>query len=269
MVDLGSLSPVTVTLIATTCTWLSVALGASTVFLVRKMNRKILDGSLGFAAGVMISVSFWSLLIPGIAMSHNNGVPAWFPVTLGFLLGGLSLWVIDKILPHLHPGCPIDEVEGIQTSWQRNRLLVLALTLHHIPEGLAVGVAIGAAFSTFGATTLAGAIALAVGIGIQNFPEGIAASIPLRSEGMSRKKSFFYGQLSGLVEPVAGVSGALLVTVFQPILPYALGFAAGAMIFVTIEDLIPECQSGGNTDIATLFAMLGFALMMVLSVALA
>jgi zinc transporter, ZIP family len=266
--DFINMQPVIITLFATLCTWGSIALGAATVFLFRKVNRRVLDGSLGLAAGIMISVSFFSLLAPAIVLSAHIGVPTWFPVTVGFLLGGVVLWLTDKILPHVHPGCPIDEAEGIRTTWRRNRLLVLALTLHHIPEGLAVGVAFGSAFSSLGITSLGAAITLAIGIAIQNFPEGIAAAMPLRGEGMSRKKSFFYGQLSGIVEPVAGVAGVLLVTISQPILPYALGFAAGAMIFVTIEDLIPECQSGGNTDLATLFAMLGFALMMVLSVSL-
>jgi ZIP family zinc transporter len=239
------------------------------VFLARDISKKTLDAMLGFAAGVMIAASFWSLLTPAIEMSEGKDIPAWIPATAGFLFGGLFLRVIDKILPHLHLGFPLEEAEGIKTSWQRSTLLVLAITLHNIPEGLAVGVAFGAVAAGIPSATLAGAVALAIGIGIQNFPEGLAVSLPLRREGMSRLKSFWYGQLSAIVEPIAGVIGAAAVIIAQPILPYALAFAAGAMIFVVVEELVPESQRGGNTDLATAGAMIGFAVMMVLDVAFA
>jgi ZIP family zinc transporter len=228
----------------------------------------VLDGMLGFAAGVMIAASYWSLLAPAIEMAEQGSLPAWVPATAGFLMGGFFLYIIDKILPHLHLGFPMEEAEGIKTSWHRSVLLVLAITLHNIPEGLAVGVAFGALASDLPAASLAGAVALALGIGIQNFPEGTAVSVPLRREGFSRLKSFWYGQLSGVVEPVAGVVGALAVILIKPLLPYALAFAAGAMIYVVVEELIPESQLEKNTDIATMGAMVGFAVMMTLDVAL-
>ena len=261
------LHPVLQALIATCFTWGVTALGSAGVFLARDISKKTLDAMLGFAAGVMIAASFWSLLTPAIKMSEGKDIPAWVPAAAGFLFGGLFLRVIDKILPHLHLGFPIEEAEGIKTSWQRSTLLVLAITLHNIPEGLAVGVAFGAVAAGIPSATLAGAIALAIGIGIQNFPEGLAVSLPLRREGMSRLKSFWYGQLSAIVEPIAGVIGATAIIFAQPILPYALSFAAGAMIFVVIEELIPESQRAGNTDLATAGAMIGFAVMMVLDVA--
>jgi ZIP family zinc transporter len=223
---------------------------------------------LGFAAGVMIAASYWSLLAPAIEMAEEGSLPAWIPATTGFLIGGFFLWSIDKILPHLHLGFPRQEAEGIKTSWHRSVLLVLAITLHNIPEGLAVGVAFGALASELPSATLGGAIALALGIGIQNFPEGTAVAVPLRREGFTRLKSFWYGQLSGFVEPIAGVLGAVAVIFITPILPYALAFAAGAMIYVVVEELIPESQLEKNTDIATLGAMGGFAVMMTLDVAL-
>lgn len=261
------LHPVLQALIATCFTWGVTALGSAGVFLAKDISKKTLDAMLGFAAGVMIAASFWSLLTPAIEMSEGKDIPAWVPAAAGFLFGGLFLRVIDKILPHLHLGFPIEEAEGIKTSWQRSTLLVLAITLHNIPEGLAVGVAFGAVAAGIPSATLAGAIALAIGIGIQNFPEGLAVSLPLRREGMSRLKSFWYGQLSAIVEPIAGVIGAAAVIIAQPILPYALAFAAGAMIFVVVEELVPESQRGGNTDLATAGAMIGFAVMMVLDVA--
>ena len=244
------------------------ALGAAAVFLARDISRKVLDGMLGFAGGVMIAASYWSLLAPAIEMSEGKDIPSWFPPAAGFLAGGVFLWGIDKILPHLHIGFRTEEAEGIKTSWQRSVLLVLAITLHNIPEGLAVGVAFGAVTAGLPSADLAGAIALAIGIGIQNFPEGLAVSVPLRREGMSRLKSFWYGQLSAIVEPVAGVIGAAAVMLAQPLLPYALGFAAGAMIFVVVEEVIPESQRGGNTDLATMGAMAGFVVMMILDVGL-
>jgi zinc transporter, ZIP family len=262
------LSPVLQALIATLFTWFVTALGAALVFFFKTINRKVLDGMLGFAAGVMIAASYWSLLAPAIEMAEGSSLPAWVPATSGFLLGGLFLYTADKIIPHLHLGFPMDEAEGPKTSWHRSILLVLAITLHNIPEGLAVGVAFGALASDLPSATLAGAVALALGIGIQNFPEGAAVSVPLRREGFSRLKSFWYGQASGIVEPIAGVLGAASVIFIKPILPYALAFAAGAMIYVVVEELIPESQLEKNTDIATMGAMGGFAVMMTLDVAL-
>ena len=262
------LNPIVQALLATLFTWGVTALGAALVFFFKTINRKVLDAMLGFAAGVMIAASFWSLLAPAIEMSKELGVPSWLPAVVGFLLGGVFLRGIDMVLPHLHLDKPIEEAEGIPTTWHRSVLLVLAITLHNIPEGLAVGIAFGAVAYNLPSATLASAIALAIGIGIQNFPEGAAVSVPLRREGMSRRKCFWYGQLSGAVEPIAGVIGAATVLLMRPILSYALSFAAGAMIFVVIEELIPESQAEKNTDIATLGAMLGFAVMMTLDVAL-
>lgn len=262
------LHPAVQALLATLFTWGLTALGAAMVFFFRSISRRLLNAMLGFAAGVMIAASFWSLLAPAIEMSEELGVPSWLPAVVGFLLGGLFLRSIDLFLPHLHLGEPIENAEGIHTSWRRSVLLVLAITLHNIPEGLAVGVAFGAVAYNLPSASLAGAIALAIGIGLQNFPEGAAVSVPLRREGFSRRKCFWYGQLSGVVEPVAGVIGAAAVLLMRPVLPYALSFAAGAMIFVVVEELIPESQSEKNTDIATMGAMLGFAVMMMLDVAL-
>ncbi|MFH2141696.1 MAG: ZIP family metal transporter [Bacteroidota bacterium] len=261
-------NPVLLALIATMFTWGVTALGASMVFFFKTINQKVLNSMLGFAAGVMIAACFWSLLKPAIEMSEANGTNKWLPAVIGFLSGGAFLFLIDKLLPHLHMGLSIDKAEGIKTSWQRSVLLVLAITLHNIPEGLAVGVAFGALANNPDIGMLTGAIALAIGIGLQNFPEGAAVSIPLRREGFSRLKSFNYGQLSGIVEPIAGVIGAYLVLTIAPILPYALSFAAGAMIFVVVEELIPESQTGNETDLSTIGAMLGFAIMMLLDVAL-
>jgi ZIP family zinc transporter len=264
----ASLNTVWQALLATCFTWLLTALGASLVFFFKSINRKVLDGMLGFAAGVMIAASYWSLLAPAIEMADGSGAPAWIPAAVGFLSGGLFLWAVDKLLPHLHLGLPLSQAEGLHTSWRRSVLLVLAITLHNIPEGLAVGVAFGALKYGLTSASLAGAMTLALGIGIQNFPEGTAVSVPLRREGLSRLRSFWYGQLSGVVEPVAGVLGAAAVILIRPLLPYALAFAAGAMIFVVVEQLIPESQQEKHTDIATSGAMLGFAVMMVLDVAL-
>jgi ZIP family zinc transporter len=264
----AGLHPVYQGLVATLFTWFMTALGSGVVFFFKSINRAVLDAMLGFAAGVMIAASYWSLLAPAIEMAEGSDLPAWVPATSGFLLGGAFLWVIDKILPHLHPGFPKEEAEGVSTSWRRSVLLVLAITIHNIPEGLAVGVAFGALAADLPAASFGGAIALAIGIGIQNFPEGTAVSVPLRREGFSRLKSFWYGQLSGVVEPVAGVVGAAAVIVMKPILPYALAFAAGAMIYVVVEELIPESQLEKHTDVATIGAMMGFAVMMTLDVAL-
>lgn len=264
----SGMGPVKQALLATLFTWFVTALGAAVVFFFKTINRKLLDCMLGFAAGVMIAASYWSLLAPAIEMSEGSALPSWFPATSGFLMGAFFLRLIDLFLPHLHFGLPESEAEGIKTNWQRSILLVLAITLHNIPEGLAVGVAFGAAAANLHAASLAGAVILALGIGLQNFPEGVAVAAPLRREGLSRLKSFWYGQLSGAVEPVAGVIGAAAVLVMRPILPYAMSFAAGAMIFVVIEEVIPESQMQKNNDIATMGAIIGFALMMALDVGL-
>ncbi|MDR1099791.1 MAG: ZIP family metal transporter, partial [Treponema sp.] len=235
-----------------------------TVFFFKTINRKVLDGMLGFAGGVMIAASFWSLLEPSITMARTLGLTPWFPALTGFLAGGAFLRLADWLLPHLHIEAPA--AEGIKTNWGRSVLLVLAITLHNIPEGLAVGVGFGAAAAGIPGAGFAGAAVLSLGIGLQNFPEGAAVSIPLRRDGMSRRRAFWYGQLSGLVEPVAGVLGAALVFYIQSILPYALAFAAGAMIFVVVEEVIPESRQGGNEHIATLSLMIGFAVMLALDV---
>jgi len=262
------LSPVAQALLATLFTWFVTALGAALVFLFREIKPKVLDGMLGFSAGVMIAASVWSLLLPAIALSEGGPLPVWIPAVVGFMLGGGFLRLLDMLLPHLHLGFSDEEAEGLPTRWRRSVLLVLAITMHNIPEGLAVGVAFGAAAAGLPAATVAGAVALAIGIGLQNFPEGTAVSVPLRREGLTRRRSFFYGQASGMVEPVAGVLGAAAVLLVAPILPYALAFAAGAMIFVVAEELIPEAQRAGFTDVATFGTMLGFATMMTLDVAL-
>lgn len=263
-----SLGPITQALLATLFTWLLTALGAAMVFIGREPNRKLLDFNLAFAGGVMIAASYWSLLAPAIEMSEGKALPSWVPPAVGFLMGGMFLRLIDYLLPHLHLNLPMQEAEGVHTSWRRSTLLVLAITLHNFPEGLAVGVAFGAVASNLPSATMASAVALALGIGIQNFPEGFAVSMPLRREGVSRMKSFMMGQASGMVEPVAGVLGASIVLLAQAFLPYALAFAAGAMIYVVVEEVIPESQSGGNGDLATMGVMLGFTVMMILDVAL-
>ncbi|MEH7385825.1 ZIP family metal transporter [Bacillus sp. JJ1521] len=261
--------PVMQALLATLFTWGMTALGATLVFATKTINQRLLDSMLGFAGGVMIAASYWSLLGPAIEMSSNHKIGAWFPAAFGFLLGGVFLWGIDKILPHLHPNAPIKDAEGINTKGQkRSTLLVLAITLHNIPEGLAVGIAFGALANGGTEASLAGALTLARGIGIQNFPEGVAVSMPLRGDGMSRRKSFFYGQFSGMVEPIAAVVGAFAVSYIEPLLPYALSFAAGAMIFVVAEEVIPSSQENGNKDLASMSLMIGFVLMMILDVAL-
>ena len=265
--------PVLLALIATIGTWALTALGAALVFFFKKINQHILNTMLGFASGVMIAASFWSLLAPAIEMAEQtSSLPAWLVAAIGFLGGAVFLWVADQILPHIHLDSKAgDHPEGIPTHLRRSVLLVLSITLHNIPEGLAVGVAFGAAASGHSEITLMSAVAVAIGIGIQNFPEGAAVSIPLRREGLSRGKSFFYGQASGIVEPIAGVIGAAMVTSMQSILPYALAFAAGAMIYVVVEELIPESQQGkghSGTHFATFGCIIGFAVMMVLDVAL-
>jgi len=251
---------------ATIFTWLMTALGASLVFFVKNLNRMVLDGLLGFTGGVMVAASFWSLLAPGIEMSPGEGFIKVLPASIGFALGALFIFLLDKILPHIHIN--FKHSEGIKTPWHKTTLLVLAITLHNIPEGLAVGVLFGGVSLGLPEATISGAVILALGIGIQNFPEGIAVSMPMRRLGASRIKSFWYGQLSAIVEPLAAVLGAFAVTFFSPLLPYALSFAAGAMIFVVIEEVIPEAQQDNYTDLATMGFILGFIIMMCLDVAL-
>ncbi|MUM77284.1 ZIP family metal transporter [Pseudodesulfovibrio sp. F-1] len=263
-----ALSPVTQALLATLFTWGMTALGAAVVFAGRDVSKRTLDIMLGFAAGVMIAASYWSLLAPAIEMSEHMGAFKFVPAAVGFVLGAAFLRLVDIFLPHLHIHAPRSEAEGVKTDWNSSILLVLAITLHNIPEGLAIGVAFGAVAAGFDSATLGGAVALAIGIGIQNFPEGTAVSVPLRRQGLSRRKSFFYGQASGAVEPVAAVIGAATVFLAEPILPYALAFAAGAMIFVVVEEVIPESQASGYGDQATMGCIFGFTVMMILDVAL-
>lgn len=261
--------PVLQALAGTLFTWFMTAAGAVPVLFTVRFNQKLFDGMLGLAAGVMIAASYWSLLAPAIEMSESLGALNWFPATCGFVLGAVALRIVDMLLPHLHPGLYKEgESEGPESSLRRSTLLILAVTIHNFPEGLAVGVAFGAAASGIEGASIAGAMALALGIGIQNFPEGLAVAMPLRREGMSRGRCLWYGQLSGMVEPIAGVLGAALVLTVRPILPYALAFAAGAMIFVVAEELIPEAQRKGNVDVATMGVIVGFAIMMTLDVAL-
>lgn len=264
----AGLDPIAQAFLVTLFTWAMTAAGAAVVFFFKNVDRRLLDSALGFAAGVMIAASFWSLLAPSIALSEEMGLVKWLPPLIGFLAGAGAMRVADLLIPHLHLFAPDSAVEGVPTTWRRTVLLVLAITLHNIPEGLAIGVAFGAVGAGYGTATLGAAIALAVGIGLQNCPEGTAVSVPLRREGLSRARSFYYGQMTAWVEPVAAVVGAAAVVVMRPILPYALAFAAGAMIFVVVEEVIPESQSGGHPDLATSGAIVGFAVMMVLDVAL-
>ncbi|MGD9666611.1 MAG: ZIP family metal transporter [Synergistaceae bacterium] len=254
-------------LLAGCFTWGLTALGASGVFLAKRPEQKVLDVMLGFAGGVMIAASFWSLLAPAILISEELGYPGWLPPFIGFLLGGISMRLLDMLMPHLHPGMAETDPDGPPSRMRRTTLLVLAITIHNIPEGMAVGVAFGA-IGLMPEATMAGAIALAIGIGLQNFPEGLAVSMPLRREGLSRQKAFLYGQLSAVVEPFFALIGALLVQIARPVLPYALAYAAGAMIFVVVEEVVPESQSSGNGDLSTMGVLFGFAVMMVLDVAL-
>lgn len=265
---LESIDPVLAAFYATLFTWALTALGASLVFLLKGMNRALLDGMLGFTGGVMVAASFWSLLAPGIEMSPGEGFIKVIPAVVGFGLGAMFLFGLDKILPHLHVNFKETEKEGLKTPWHRTTLLVLAITLHNIPEGLAIGVLFGGVAAGFPGATIGGAVALAIGIGLQNFPEGFAVSMPIRRQGVSKFKSFMYGQSSAMVEPIAAVIGAWAVMTFQPILPYALSFAAGAMIFVVVEEVIPETQRDKYTDIATLGFIAGFIIMMTLDVGL-
>ncbi len=262
------LNPILAALYATLFTWGLTAAGAAVVFLFKTMRRGLLDGMLGFTGGVMVAASYWSLLSPAIEMSHGEGFTKAMPAVIGFAVGALFLFALDKMIPHLHINFKKDEAEGPPTDWKGTTLLILAITLHNIPEGLAVGVLFGGVAAGIPEATIGGAVALAIGIGIQNFPEGMAVSMPLRRQGISRFKSFWYGQLSAIVEPIAGVLGALLVMQMMPILPYALAFAAGAMIYVVVEEVIPETQRDRFTDIATLGFIAGFIVMMLLDVGL-
>jgi ZIP family zinc transporter len=264
---LAHLNPVVQALLATIFTWGMTAIGAAAIFLTRTVNRKLLDAMLGFAAGIMIAASFWSLLEPAISLSSELGGLKWVPALVGFLVGAGFLFLLDKVLPHLHLDMPMSKAEGIHTRWRRSVLLIMAITIHNLPEGIAVGVAFGAAGVGMGNMTITAALGLALGIGLQNLPEGLAVSAPLRAGGMGAGRSFFFGQLSAIVEPIGGVIGAAAVFYVRPLLPYALSFAAGAMMFVVIEDLIPESQHDEGSDPSTLGAIIGFALMMLLDVA--
>jgi ZIP family zinc transporter len=264
----SSLDVILQALLATTFTYLMTALGASLVFFFKNIKDNILKLMLGFASGVMISASFFSLILPALDIANASNQISYVVVSVGFIIGGAFLFLADKIVPHIHFFS--NEKEGLSSKLKRNILLVLSITLHNIPEGLAVGVAFGLVIKGDIASSLA-ALSVAIGIGIQNFPEGAAVSIPLYNEGVSKKKAFFHGQMSGIVEPIAGVLGALLVSYMHSILPYALGFAAGAMIYVVVEELIPEATKeieGKHSHMAVLGCMLGFVIMMILDVAL-
>jgi ZIP family zinc transporter len=265
---LEGIDPILAAFYATLFTWGVTALGASLVFFFKTIKRSVFDGMLGFTGGVMVAASFWSLLAPAIEMSPGEGFTQVFPSVIGFALGALFLFSLDKILPHLHVNFKLKDKEGIKTPWHKSILLTLAITMHNIPEGLAIGVLFGGVAVGFEGASIGGAVALAIGIGLQNFPEGFAVAVPLRRQGLSRWKSFNYGQLSAIVEPMAAVLGAWAVITFQPILPYALAFAAGAMIFVVVEEVIPESQQERFTDIATMGFIGGFILMMTLDVGL-
>ena len=255
-------------LLATIFTWGITALGAGLVFFFRQVRKNVMDAMLGFAAGVMIAASFWSLLSPSIEMAGNLGMNVWLTALIGFLGGGLLLFLGDNLFSHWQAKNGASQALDGQQSRKRCLMLILSITLHNIPEGMAVGVAFGSlAYGLEGATPAAACL-LALGIGLQNFPEGTAVSVPLRREGYSRGKAFFVGQLSGVVEPIAGVIGAVLVLRMRLLLPYLLAFAAGAMIYVVVEELIPESQTNENKDRMALFTMIGFSVMMVMDVAL-
>lgn len=267
---LESLNPVLLAFLATLFTWSITALGAAFVFFFKKVNKNVMDAMLGFAAGVMIAASFWSLLSPSIEMAENLGMTAWLVAFLGFFSGGLLLFFGDKIydLLEIKIKKQSKNKEKQSTSLKRCLMLVFSITLHNIPEGLAVGVAFGSIAYGLEGATLASACILALGIGLQNFPEGTAVSVPLRREGFSRKKAFFWGQMSGIVEPLAGIVGALLVMKVRFLLPFLLAFAAGAMIYVVVQELIPESQFNQKKDLMALFTLIGFSVMMILDVAL-
>ena len=252
-----SLNYIMQALIATIFTYLITALGAAIVFFFKKISKNIMDAMLGFAAGVMTAASYFSLLAPAIESSIELELTPWLITFLGFAAGGLLLFIADKVFDKL-----------ISKKNKRILMLISSITIHNIPEGLAVGIAFGSIFYGINGATTLSAIMLAIGIGLQNFPEGSAVSIPLIREGMSRKKAFFYGQLSGIVEPIAGVIGAILVLKVRILLPFFLAFAAGAMIYVVVSELIPESQSNEKKDLMALFTIIGFSVMMILDVAL-
>lgn len=263
---LSSINPILAALYAGLFTWFITAIGAAFVFFFKGMHRNLMNGMLGFTGGVMIAASFWSLLSPAIEMSKGEGFQKVLPSAIGFILGALLIFGLDKLMPHLHIN--FQKTEGPKSTFKRTTLLTLAIALHNIPEGLAVGVLFGGVAHGIPEASIAGAVLLAIGIGLQNFPEGIAVSMPLRRMGLSRWKSFMYGQLSAIVEPIFAVLGAIAVGFFLPILPYALAFAAGAMIYVVIEEVIPETQQETHSDIPILGFILGFVIMMSLDVAL-
>ena len=247
--------------------FLGTTLGAATVFLMKnKIHDKVEKLLLGFASGVMIAASVWSLLVPSLDMAGELGKIAWIPATVGFLLGMIFLLILDTIIPHIH--LKSEQPEGIQSKLKKTTMLVFAVVLHNIPEGMAVGVTLAGAMLGETGITMAGAIALTIGIAIQNFPEGAIISMPLKAEGVSKPKAFLYGALSGIVEPIAAIITILLISVVIPILPYLLSFAAGAMIYVVVEELIPESQAGNHSNIGTIGVALGFVIMMILDVAL-
>lgn len=247
--------------------FLGTTLGAAMVFLMKKeMNKKVEKILLGFASGVMIAASVWSLLIPSIEMAETQGKVAWIPAAIGFLLGIVFLLVLDSVVPHMH--LESEKTEGIKSKLKKTTMMVFAVTLHNIPEGMAVGVTFAGALAQNAGITMAGAFALAIGIAIQNFPEGAIISMPLKSEGVSKPKAFLYGTLSGIVEPIGAAITILLTNAVVPILPYLLSFAAGAMVYVVVEELIPESQAGEHSNIGTIGVAIGFTIMMILDVAL-
>ena len=262
------LTPILQATLATTFTWLMTAVGALPVVGLRAPSRRLLDSMLGFAAGVMLAAGFWSLLVPALLLSSNQALPKWLPVVIGMTVGGLALYGADRLLPHLHLDFPMEAVEGVPTAWKRSTLFLLAVTLHNVPEGLAVGVAFGALAAGVSQASLVSAIVLAVGIGLQNLPEGMAVALSLRREGFSVRRSLWYAQLTGFVELAGGVLGAVAVVWIQPLLPYAMSFAGGAMLYVIIEELIPESQLGRDTNLPTAAAMVGFMVMMILETGL-
>lgn len=266
----SSINPILAAFLATLFTWGMTAFGASFVYFFKTINRKYLDGMLGFTGGVMIAASIWSLLLPAISMAESDFGKSfsWIPASIGFLLGAFFLFFLDRIFPHLHINFEESENEGIDLGFKKTTLLVLAITLHNIPEGLAIGILFGGAALGIEGATIGAAVSLMIGIGLQNLPEGIAVAMPLRRLGLSRRKSFFYGQMSAVVEPIFGVIGALAVVFIEPIMPYALSFAAGSMVYVVVEEVIPETQRDKYTDIATLGFIIGFVVMMILDVAL-
>ncbi len=264
----AALNAVLQALLATMFTWVLAAAGAATVFVIRSIDRRILDSMMGFAAGVMIAAGFWSLLLPAMAVNEGTGGGPWLPVTIGFAAGGAFLLALDRVLPHLHLGFPREAAEGVDAPWKRSVLVVLAMALHNVPEGLAVGIVFGAVAGGVPGATIGGAVALAIGIAVQNVPEGACVAVPLRREGMRARRAFWYGHISGAVEPVAGMIGAAVVLLVPPLIPYALGFVAGGMFFVVVEEVIPESQLARHTDFATAFTLVGFIVMMLLDLAL-